>query len=140
MPKTKLSALLSLLLVFLSGTLVGAVSYRLYMVKSVSSGGSQPGRPKLDPEEVRKRRINEMRQKVKLDDDQVAKLNVIYDNMRQQFDALKMRSDAEGRQIWERQRDAVREMLRPDQLPLYEQHLKEMDEQRRRHAQQEGKK
>ena len=134
MLKTKSSALLSLLLVFLSGTLVGGVSYRLYMVNSVNSGGLPTGRErgKMDPEEVRKRRVNEMREKVKLDDDQVAKLNVIYDNTRQQFHALKKRGDEEGHSIWEKQKESVRAILRPDQLPLYEVHLKEQDEMRKK--------
>ena len=66
MLKTKSSALLSLVLVFLSGTLVGAVTYRLYMVNSVNSGGAPPGRGqgKMDPEEVRKRRVAEMKGEV----------------------------------------------------------------------------
>lgn len=141
MLKTRSSALLSLVLVFLSGTLIGAVSYRLYMVNTVASNGNPPGRPqgKMDPEEVRKRRVREMQEKVKLDDDQVVKLNVIYDNMRQQFEALKKRGDAEARGLWEKQRDAIRAILRPDQLPLYEQHLKEMDENRKRRM-RDGKK
>ena len=74
MPKTKLSALLSLLLVFLSGTLVGAVS--IACTWSIPSVGTATGPPprEMDPEEVRKRRVNEMRDKVKLDDEQVGKL------------------------------------------------------------------
>jgi Spy/CpxP family protein refolding chaperone len=141
MLKTRSSALLSLILVFLSGTLVGAVSYRLYMVNTVASNGSPPGRGqgKMDPEEVRKRRVKEMQEKVKLDDDQVVKLNAIYDNMRQQFEALKKRGDAEAHAVWEKQRDAIRAILRPDQLPLYEQHLKELDEMRKRRT-HDGKK
>jgi Spy/CpxP family protein refolding chaperone len=140
MLKTRSSALLSLILVFLSGTLVGAVSYRLYMVNSVASGGAPPGRGpgKFDPEEVRKRRVQEMKEKVKLDDEQVARLNVIYDNTRVQFDALKKRGDSEAHGLWEKQRDAVRAILRPEQLPLYEQHLKELDEMRKRRM-REGK-
>jgi hypothetical protein len=104
------------------------------MVNSVSSGGVPSGRDrgKMDPEEVRKRRVNEMREKIKLDDDQVAKLNVIYDSTRQQFHSLKKRGDEEGRGIWEKQKESVRAILRPDQLPLYETHLKEQDEQRKR--------
>src|SRR5438046_4208554 len=126
MPKNKLSALLSLILVFLSGTLVGAVSYRLYMVNTVIGNGNSPARPqRMDPEEIRKRRINEMREKVKLDDDQIARLNVIYDRTRQQFHALKKKGDEEGHSIWENQKESVRAILRPEQIPLYEQYQKE---------------
>jgi hypothetical protein len=43
------------------------------MVSSVNGGGpnAAPRPQKFDPEEVRRRRINEMRDKVKLDEDQV---------------------------------------------------------------------
>jgi len=141
MPKNRISALLSLMFVFLSGTLVGAVSYRLYMVNTVigvTTSGQRP--PKTDPEEIRKRRINEMRDKVKLDEDQVAKLNVIYDHTRQQFHALKKKGDEEGHAIWESQKEAVRAILKPEQQPLYDQFQKEQDEQHKRRQQMEGKK
>src|SRR4051794_18009039 len=89
MLKSKSSALLSLVLVFLSGTLVGSVTYRLYMVNSVNSGGAQPGRGqgKMDPEEVRKRRVAAMQGKGKVDADQVAQANGIYDGTPQQLQA-----------------------------------------------------
>jgi hypothetical protein len=140
MPKTKFSAVLSLVLVFLSGILVGSVSYRLYAVNTVSTangGRPQPTRP--DPEEIRKRLIHEMQDKVKLDEGQTAKLNEIYDHTRQEFQALKKQGDEEGHHIWDGQRAAIRAILRPDQLPLYEQLEKERDDARKkRHA--EGKK
>jgi len=141
MPKTKFSALLSLLLVFGSGILVGAVGYRLYMVNSVSM--APPGRPpQRDPEEVRKRIVSEMQQKIKLDEAQVQQLNQIYDQTRQAFDALHKQSSQESRVIWDKQKEEVRAILRPDQLPLYEQYQKERDEQHRRERerrQAEGK-
>jgi hypothetical protein len=143
MPKNRTSALLSLMFVFLSGALVGAVSHRLYMVNTVNGGGGPNAvqRPqKFDPEEVRRRRINEMRDKVKLDDDQVAKLNGIYDHTRQQFHDLKKKGDEEGHAIWENQKEAVRAILKPEQQGLYEQFQKEQDEQRKRRQQTEGKK
>jgi hypothetical protein len=138
MPKTKASAILSLLLVFLSGTLVGAVSYRLYMVNTVSLSTNRP--PRMDPEEVRKRRVAEMREKVKLDDEQVGKLNGIYDHTRQEFDALHKKGSQESRVIWDKQREEVRSILHPDQIPLYEQYQKDMEEQHKRRQQAEGKK
>lgn len=60
MLRTKVSALLSLLLVFGSGILVGAVAYRLYMVRTVTT--AQPA-PRPSPEEVRKHIIADMREK-----------------------------------------------------------------------------
>ncbi len=140
MSKNKFSAVLSLVLVFLSGILVGAVSYRLYSVSTVNTatGGRPPARP--NPEEVRKQRMREMKERVKLDDAQFAQLGDIYDHTRQEFQALKKKGDEEGHQIWDHQREAIRAMLRPDQVSLYEQYQKEMDELRRKRQQAEGKK
>jgi len=140
MPQNKSSAILSLVLVFLSGILVGGVSYRLYAVNTVATApGGRPQGTRPDPEEVRKRLVHEMQDRVKLDEGQTAKLNQIYDHTLQEFQSLKKKSDGEGHQIWEGQRAAIRAILRPDQLPLYDQVEKERDEARKkRHA--EGKK
>lgn len=140
MPKTKFSALLSLLLVFASGALVGVVGHRLFMVNSVSSGGPRPPRP--DPEERRRHLVSEMRDRVKLDDRQVQQLNTIYDQTRQKFDELHKRGSEESRAIWDQQKDSIKAILRPEQVPLYEQYQKERDEQHKREVerrQQEGK-
>jgi hypothetical protein len=140
MAKNKFSALLSLLLVFGSGILVGAVGYRLYMVNSVAMAPRPP--QQRDPEEIRKRIVSDMQQKIKLDDAQVAQLNQIYDQTRQAFDALHKQGSQESRAIWDKQKEEVRKILRADQLPLYEQYQKERDEQHKRdreRRQQEGK-
>lgn len=131
MPKTKFSALMSLLLVFCSGILVGAVAYRLYMVKAVATAPA-PRPLRLDPEEARKRQVAEMRDRVKLDDQQVQELNRIYDQTRQRFDDLHKKGSEQSRAIWDKQKDEIRAMLRPDQVPLYDQYQKERDEQHRR--------
>jgi len=140
MPQNKTSAILSLVLVFLSGVLVGGVSYRLYAVNTVSTAnGGRPQGPRPDPEEIRKRLVREMQTRVQLDDTQTAKLNEIYDHTRQEFQALKKKGDEDGHQIWEGQRAAIRAILRPDQLSLYEQYQKEQDEARKKRR-AEGKK
>ena len=48
MPKSRLSAVLSLLLVFLSGAVLGAFAYRLYSISSVQSGKDTGGPPQQD--------------------------------------------------------------------------------------------
>jgi hypothetical protein len=140
MPKSKLSAVLSLVLVFLSGALVGVVGYRLYMVKSVSSSGvpvAQNRRP-ADPEEVRKHLISEMRDRVRLDAAQVEKLNVIYDETRQAFDALHKKANSETRALWENQTERIKAILRPEQVALYEQLRAERETERKRRHEHDG--
>ncbi len=131
MPKSRLSALASLLLVFASGILVGVVGHRLYMVNTVATAPARPAnRP--DPEEVRRRIVAEMRERVKLDDQQTAQLNQIYDETRQKFDELHKKGSQESRVIWDQQKEAIKAMLRSDQVPIYEQYQKERDEQHKR--------
>ena len=63
MMRSKLSAALYLALVFLSGSLVGAFTYRLYSANTVSATVSR----RLDPVEWRRRYMQEMRTQVGTD-------------------------------------------------------------------------
>ncbi len=73
MLKTRTSAILSLALVFVSGALLGALGFRAYN----SSASSAQRRP--SPAEWRKVYINQMRDRVRLDDQQVVQLGKILD-------------------------------------------------------------
>jgi cysteinyl-tRNA synthetase len=133
MPKSKVSALLSLLLVFSSGALVGAVAHRLYMVKTVSGTASvtipQPPR-KMDPEDARRRILADYRDKVKLDDQQIQQVDQIYDQTREQFEDVRKKLNSEGQAIWKRQTEEVKAILRPDQVPLFEAYRAEREAER----------
>jgi Spy/CpxP family protein refolding chaperone len=116
MPKSRLSAAIYLSLVFLSGALVGGLSYRLYAVSSVSAitGAARPS-----PEEARKRYIDSIRAKVNLDEHQIEQVNQILDQTRAQFDQIRGRMHAEGQAIQNRQVEEITSILREDQKPLY---------------------
>ena len=138
MPKSKLSAFLSLLLVFFSGAVLGAFATRLYLVRTVFSnygGPDRPGPPR-DPQEVRRHLVSEMRQEVKLDDQQVAELNRIYDQTREQGDQVHRKLNVEMRAVWDNQTERIKAILRPDQIPLFDQlrarHEAEREQERKR--------
>jgi hypothetical protein len=137
MPKSRLSAFLSLLLVFLSGSLVGVFAYRLYSVNTVQSNDP---RKRPDPEEMRKRLLSEMRDRVKIDDQQVIQYNKILDEMRDQFDQLHKKANAETQALREQQAEKVNAMLREDQRPLYSQVRAEHAERERKRRQQQAEK
>jgi hypothetical protein len=145
MPKSRFLAFLGLLAIFVSGAVSGALGYRLYMVSPVFSRNLPPGMagshkgPGMDPEEVRKRLVEEMRQRVKLDDAQLAKLTRIFDDTRVQFDQIHKEMNDRGHAVWDKQVAEVRAILRPDQQPLYDQLRAEHEAARRRH-QAEGEK
>ena len=116
MPKSKLSAVLYLILVFVSGALVGSFSYRLYSMKTVIAGAPQP-RP--TPAEMRRHYVDDLRTRAKLDDAQVATLNEILDGARGEFDQLRLKMRAEGQGIQNRQVDRINAMLSPEQQATF---------------------
>ena len=132
MPKSRLSAVLSLLLVFLSGGVLGAFTYRLYSISPVQSGKDAGGPPKkLSAEEFRKRYVSDLSSSVKLDSQQVAALNIVLDRTRDEVDKLneKMKREHDAvNEKWHPDREAIHNqqvesingLLRPDQRPLYE--------------------
>jgi Spy/CpxP family protein refolding chaperone len=132
MLKSKFSALISLLLVFLSGVLVGGFAYRLYNVSVVS--GPNNGK-KMDPEEARKHIVADMRDRLKLDAHQVDQLQQIFDETRDQFHQIHDKMNAEGQAIHNSQLEKIKAILRPDQLPLYEQWRAERERERKLHKQ-----
>jgi hypothetical protein len=151
MPKSRLSAVLSLLLVFFSGAVLGAFAYRLYTISPVQSGKDAGAPPrKLSPDEFRKRYVSDLATAVKLDSQQITTLNGILDRTREEFDKLnqkikperdavdqKWRPDREA--IHDHQVESINELLRPDQRPLYEAFRTERERQRKLHDQQRKK-
>ena len=115
MLRSRFSAALYLILVFLSGALVGGFTYRLYSVNTVTATASR--RP--DPVEWRKRYMDEMRTQVHTDADQEAQINVILDETGAAFGKIRARE----RQAYQEEQNAqiakIFELLRPDQRPLY---------------------
>jgi hypothetical protein len=114
--------------VFASGAMVGVVGHRLYTCQH----GKLPRRhcrrtafpPEKDPEEFKRHIVADMKEKIKLDEQQVKQLEQIMDQTREQFEQLhktvdeKMRRDRGA--IWLSQVEQTKEILRPEQLPLYE--------------------
>jgi len=137
MSKSKLSAFLTLLLVFASGAVLGAVANRLYMVNTVVGG---PGGKRPGPEEIRKRQVDEMRERVKADDAQIASFNQILDQTKTSFDQAHKQYNAAFRAIWDEQRNKVRAILRPDQVVLFDQVMAEHDAARKQREHDHDKK
>jgi len=138
MNRSKLSALLSLVLVFLSGGVLGAVAYRLYSASPVIPGApSNTPPPRKSPEDFRRDYVANLTKDVKLDADQVQRLNAILDQTGDEFkklneknkperDALNAQRQAfedkwrpEREAIHNHQVDQINSILREDQKPLY---------------------
>jgi site-specific recombinase len=92
-----------------------------------------------DPEEARKHIVADMRDHLKLDARQVDQLQQIFDQTRDQFHQIHDKMNAEGQAIRASQMEKVKAILRPDQLPLYDQWRAERERDRKQHKQGEKK-
>ncbi len=125
MRRSNLATLLYLLLVFISGAVVGGFANRLYMMKTVNAE-SRPPRNRAD---FRKQYVQEMRTRLHLTDPQVVQLQQIMDATGQRFRDLHKSIEDEHVQ-------KVIAMLNGDQRAEYA----KMREERDRHRQEQAKK
>ena len=142
MANTKLSAFLSLLLVFASGLVVGGFGYRAYSGSKIVTPPKAP--EKMDPEVRRKQLMDEMTRDVHLDEQQVVQLKQIYEETRVSFDEARAQENAKlrvaGQAIHEQQVEKVKKILRPDQIPLYDALRQRHEEARRKFMEQHPRK
>ena len=89
---------------------------------------------------MRRRQVAEMRDRVKIDEQQVIQYNKIMDEMRDQFDQLHRKANAETQALRERQAEKVNAMLREDQRALFAQVRAEHAERERKRRQQQSEK
>jgi hypothetical protein len=123
MRRSNLVVGLYLLLVFLSGAAVGFFGHLLY--RPATARTASIAKPK--PEELRQKRLMEMKARLKLNDDQVRQLNSIYDGTRQEFNE-KIRPQMKV--IQDQQSGKIRGILNGDQLSEYEKLLLENEKKR----------
>jgi flagellar biosynthesis/type III secretory pathway protein FliH len=139
MPKSRLTAAVYLSLVFLSGALVGGLSYRLYAVTSVNAVNGAARPPRLNPEVARRHYMDDITAKVKLDDEQVRQVNQILDDTRSQYDQIRQKMNAEGRAIYALQGEKIAAILRDDQRPLFTAFRAERERMRQQMRSKQGK-
>ncbi len=126
-----------LLLVFLSGALVGAFGFRLYSAKSVSADAAKP-KPKNSHEAMRQRYMRDMENRLKLDERQKLDLVKVLDEFRGRYKTARDKIEPEMKQIQSEQRDKIRLLLREEQKSEYNKMLEEMDRKRREDSSGKG--
>src|SRR5689334_6296954 len=139
MRRTNFSTAVYVLLVFLSGGVVGGFAHRLYMLNSVVA--VSPG-PK--PEDWRRDYLNKMQTRLSLSPEQVNQLGVILDSTRNAFQQVKdkwwaregrEKARPEMRAVQEKQVQKVNEILTEKQRSEYEIYRNELRKERERHRQ-----
>jgi len=141
MKRTNLSTVLYVLLVFLSGGVVGAFAHRLYMLNSVLSNST----PTPNPDQWRKDYLDKMHSRLSLSADQMTKLSGILDATRVRGKALKAKAEKEAfdrtrpemKIIQDDQVQKINEMLSETQRAEYEKFRAEMRAEREKRRQQQ---
>jgi len=131
MLKSRFSAIVSLILVFSSGALLGALSHRAYTMRAASAT-SGPAPRKVNPGDWRKHVIPMMCDRLKLDDVQKAQLNKILDDVDVEFGRTRAKWNTENQAIQAEMTAKITAMLRPDQQVLYEKWRAEREAERER--------
>jgi hypothetical protein len=116
MPRTRLTAILYLVLVFASGILVGVASNRLYTVKASVRSATAP----WTMEELRKSYTAQMKQRVGVSDDQAAAVAKILDSTKKKFDEIRRQERPLRDRIQQEQVDEIRALLTDTQKTAFD--------------------
>lgn len=116
-----------LILVFVSGIAVGVGGHQLYRGPAVSA--NSPVRK--SPEEYRREYLGEMHSRLHLDDQQVAKLQIILEKTQQDYKRFREQTKPEMLRIQQEQVDAVNALLKDEQKLEYEKMRAEREARRK---------
>jgi hypothetical protein len=123
---TRVKVRAAFVIVFLLGVAAGALSLMLYARRF------EPGRPagwvgKFD----RERYVKQLTEAVGLQSAQMAELNVILDDTREEFLALRTRLQPQFEEVRARARGRIRGILTAEQQPRFDAFVRRWDEERR---------
>ncbi len=123
--KSKLGATLMLVSIFLLGCVSGGISYYLYRNHFAPVPPSRPSST------ARRDIVDEMSESLHLDAQQRQQLTTIIQQSRQRYSTLSQQFRPQYEQIRSETDKAIKAILRPDQLQLFEETLERMDSRRR---------
>jgi len=102
MKRSSLSTALYVLLVFLSGGVVGGFAHRLYLLNTVSAGVPKP-------DEWRKKNLDEMRTRLDMSAEQITQLGAILDTTRARFHTVRSKWDKDAKEKAKPEMKAIQE-------------------------------
>ena len=127
-PEIRKKAAIWLALVFILGTATGGVfGYSLARRSYASTRTAVPSEA-----ERRAKKIAEMTQTIGLTAEQAQKADGIIKNAQSEIRAIHDKSDADVDVVRMKNREQVRSLLTPEQLPKFQQFVQRMDEERKK--------
>jgi hypothetical protein len=127
MRRSTASTWIYLVLVFASGAALGVFSDRIYTSSTVVAKSNPP---RNEPGEFRRRVVDEMRTRLKLDATQVSGLNEILDKTRTEMHDFREKTKPEMTSIHQAQVDRINAMLSEPQRLEYKKMLDEREARR----------
>jgi Spy/CpxP family protein refolding chaperone len=115
--------------VFLLGAALGGVLGYLFAHRPVNAAN-----PPQSESERRAHRVAELTNELTLTPQQAQQLDAILLHWHSETKAIRDQSDAQIEAIRQKRRVEIRAILTPDQVPKFEEFLKRMDEERKRHG------
>jgi tRNA A37 threonylcarbamoyladenosine modification protein TsaB len=117
MSRGRAATLTYLLLVFGSGTLVGAVAHRLFTASSVTAT-AQPA-PAVTPAQMRQQYLANLRKHVGASEEQVTKVNALLDDAKRRYNELDQQAKPAREKIDQERNAAILSVFTPDQQKVY---------------------
>ena len=124
----KQRAALWVAVVFLLGVSLGGVVGYVFAHRSVSANAP------LTAQERRAQKVEQLTREADLTPEQQQRLEAILTQLHAEYKALHAQSDAQIDEARQKGRNQIRAILTPEQKPKFEEFLKRMDEERKRHA------
>ncbi len=126
--RSKTSAALMLIAIFLLGGVAGGVSHYIYQTHL------RPARAQRQRLMNRHEIVEEMAQALLLDAGQKEKLRVIFQQSRERYNALSIQFRPQYEKIRSDTNEAIRAILSPEQKQKFEETLKKMDNRHQDHV------
>lgn len=128
--------LLWLLIVFVSGTAVGAASYRYFAAERSVRDDRKP----FSREQVRQEYLGKLRDRVGVSEEQLSQIVAILDEARIASDEKRTALDAEMKLLQNQARERIRALMTPEQISRYEAWRAERRRDREKHDREHGDK
>jgi Spy/CpxP family protein refolding chaperone len=126
--RTRSTALLLVLIVFVLGIAVGALGMYTARNRVLGATVHQP----LPPEKARARRVAELTKELDLSPEQQKQLDTILAQMHAQYAAVHDQENAQREQVSKQGRDQIRAILTAEQAPKFNDFLQRLDAERKK--------
>jgi Spy/CpxP family protein refolding chaperone len=128
--RTKSTALLLVIAVFVLGVAVGALG--MYAERNRVLGAAAQPHPQLTAAEFRAKRVADLTQQLNLNPDQAKQLDAVLLQMHNQIWAIHDQENVQRDQVSKQSREQIRAFLSADQVTKFNDFLQKMDEQRKK--------